>query len=169
MHKEKYVRREREHSLDRCLKKKKKKIPDSHTYRDLTVRRTSRHGNQSLPSSSKMFSRFFLSPRLLNSISSILTRDGLPSLVRISTLLCLFPKRPMGLTPRPTYQNGSISGPGRTWAHRKGIVSTTSFLISFKGCFNAGLWKQKKALKLPNVMMLLIVDLYCSIHWKCNF
>lgn len=25
--------------------------------------------------------------------------------------LSRFPKRPMGLTPRPTYQNGSISGP----------------------------------------------------------
>lgn len=27
-------------------------------------------------------------------------------------LSCLFPKRPMGRTPRPTYQKGSISGPG---------------------------------------------------------
>lgn len=38
----------------------------------------------------------------------LLTGLRLPRLL----LSCLFPKRPMGRTPRPTYQKGSISGPG---------------------------------------------------------
>lgn len=147
MHKEKYARGEREHLLGRWLKKiiimKKIYIYQTRTYGDptATVRRASCHGNQTLPSSSKILSRFFLSPRLLKSIASILTRDGLLSLVRISTLLCLFPKRPMGLTPRPTYQNGSISGPGRAWERREGRVSTTSCLNSFKDSSNTGIWR----------------------------
>lgn len=37
----------------------------------------------------------------------LLTGLRLPRLL----LSCLFPKRPMGRTPRPTYQKGSISGP----------------------------------------------------------
>ena len=38
----------------------------------------------------------------------LLTGLRLPRLL----LSCLFPNRPMGRTPRPTYQKGSISGPG---------------------------------------------------------
>lgn len=79
-------------------------------------RRTRCHGNQSLSSPSSTFSRFSLFLRLLRSSSSVRTTGCIPPLLLLpppsaSTLLCLFPKRPMGLTPRPTYQNGSISGP----------------------------------------------------------
>lgn len=76
-------------------------------------RRTQRHGSQSLSSPSSTFPRFSLFLRLLSSSANVLTTGCIPPLPRASTLLCLFPKRPMGLTPRPTYQNGSISGPGR--------------------------------------------------------
>ena len=68
----------------------------------------------SLSSPSSAFSRFSLFLRLWRSSSSVLTTGCIPLLPR-ARALCLFPKRPMGLTPRPTYQNGSISGPG---AHR---------------------------------------------------
>lgn len=60
--------------------------------------------HQSLSSVSNFFSHkaFKMKSRCL------LTGLGLPRLL----LSCLFPKRPMGRTPRPTYQKGSISGPG---------------------------------------------------------
>ena len=73
--------------------------------------RTRCHGNQSLSSPSSAFSRFSRFLRLWRSSSSVLTTGCIPLLPR-ARALCLFPKRPMGLTPRPTYQNGSISGPG---------------------------------------------------------
>lgn len=75
-------------------------------------RRTRCHGNQSLSSSSSTFPRSSLLLRPWSSSANVLTTGCIPPLPRDPTLLCLFPKRPMGLTPRPTYQNGSISGPG---------------------------------------------------------
>lgn len=45
-------------------------------------------------------------------------------------LSCLFPKRPMGRTPRPTYQKGSISGPGiqsRQWGCTTALGGSVSW------------------------------------------
>lgn len=95
------------HNLNQDSKKQKK-----HYEFVVQERRTRCHGNQSLSSSSNTFPRFSLFLRPLRSSANILTTGCIPPLPRASTLMCLFPKRPMGLTPRPTYQNGSISGPG---------------------------------------------------------
>lgn len=87
-------------------------------------RRTRCHGNQSLSSPSSIFPRFSLFLRLSSSSPNVLRTGCIPPLPRDSTLLlllCLFPKRPMGLTPRPTYQKGSISGPGHYSSGRRKI------------------------------------------------
>lgn len=83
--------------------------------------RTCCHGNQSLSSLSSVLSRFSLCLRLVRSSSRELIMG--PPLSIATTPLCLFPKRPIGLTPRSTYQNGSISGPSD---HNKGYKQLIS-------------------------------------------
>lgn len=97
----------------------------SHLMEDLTTakwhksssrwegRRTWRYWDQSPSSASSAPPSFCWFLRLWSSSSSILTNGFTSPWSRASAWLCLFPKRPIGLTPRPTYQNGSISGPGR--------------------------------------------------------
>lgn len=63
------------------------------------------HGNQSESSSANALLKLSLFLRVFNKSSRDLTTGCRPP------PLCLFPNRPIGLTPRPTYQNGSISGP----------------------------------------------------------
>ena len=94
--------------LEQKIKKKRRHS----VFVDEGGRRIRCHGNQSLSSPSSTFPRFSLFLMPLSSSSNVLTTGCIPPLPRASTVLCLLPKRPMGLTPRPTYQKGSISGPG---------------------------------------------------------
>lgn len=98
-------------------------------------RRTRCHGNQSLSSPSSTVPNLSLFLRLLSSSPNV-RRTGCTALLPTApTPLCLFPKRPMGLTPRPTYQNGSISGPGHQTKKINGanyVYNNITLLVPFE-------------------------------------
>lgn len=102
------------------------------------------HGNQPLSSLSSSFPRFSLFLRLLSSSSNVLTTGCMPPLPSWSAPMCLFPKRPMGLTPRPTYQKGSISGPAPK-KRRHGAKQVT--FLEKRVCFNINMTTEFKVIK----------------------
>lgn len=99
--------------------------------------------NQSLSSASNGSPRFCWFLRLVSSSSSILTTGFASPPSTASAWLCLFPKRPIGLTPRPTYQNGSISGPGQ---NKKALILWKMLFFRLSGSLQSTAKYQKPSI-----------------------